>query len=144
FMNGMGIPYFTIGTNDTKEYFDHAAKVLPELHRVRKEESGIVHHMLFQRVILEDLFALISQQHHCLPWQALCRCIDLQEIYKSCLSEYELYFNFVALRTAQRIPRRLRWTEVIPEVPDPKLYKRLGYDFIASQEWYRKWCKDRA
>ena len=142
FMNGSGIPYFTIGTNYTVEYFEHAAKLLEGLHRVRRDESGIVHHMLFQRPVLEDFFQLITKQHRCEPWQAICRAVDEGEVYKSCLSEYEIYYNFVALRTDQRIGRRLNWTEVIPTVPDPKYYKRFGYAFIASQEWYRRWCKE--
>jgi len=142
FMKEDGTPYFTVGTNDTKEYFDHAAKLLPGLRRARAGESGIVHHMLFQRPILEDLFMLISEHHKTESWKAMCRTVDLGEIYKSCMSEYEIYFNFVALRTSQRIPRRLHWTEVVPTVPNPAHYKRLGYAFIASQEWYRKWIKN--
>ena len=142
FMNEQGQPYFTVGTNDTKEYFEHAAKLVQGLKRAKPNESGIVHHMLFQKVILDDLFQLIAMEHKCEPWKAICRCVDLGEIYKSCMSEYEIYFNFVALRTNQRTMRRLHWTEVIPTLPDPKYYKRLGYVFIASQEWYRRWIKE--
>lgn len=143
FIDSIGQPYFTTGTNDTKEYFEHMAKLLPGLRRVHHATSGIVHHMLFQRPILEDLFQLISMHHATEPWKAMCRCVDLGEIYRSCMSEYEIYFNFVQLRTNQKILRQLFWTEVVPEIQDITHYKRAGYVFIASQEWYRTWCKEQ-
>jgi hypothetical protein len=141
FMTSTGQPIFIIGSNDTKEYFEHMAKLLPGLHRANPEQSGIVHHMLFQRPVLEDLFCLISEYHRTEPWRAICRSVDLGEIYKSCMSEYEIYFNFVQLRTHQKILRRIFWTEVVPDVSDLSYYKRAGYVFIASQEWYRRWKK---
>jgi hypothetical protein len=143
FISSTGQPYFTVGTNDTKEYFEHASKLLPGLRRVHLDQSGIVHHMMFQRPILEDLFHLISEHHHTEPWRAMCRSVDLKEIYKSCMSEYEIYFNFVLLRTNQKILRRLFWTEVVPDITDITYYRRAGYIFIASQQWYREWCKTR-
>jgi len=142
FIDPSGQPYFLPGTNDTKEYFEHAAKLLNGLHRVYPDKSGIVHHMLFQRPILDDLFHLISLQHQTEAWRAICRCVDLNEIYKSCLSEYEIYFNFVMQRTTQRTLRRLHWTEVVPNLSNLSYYQRAGYVFIASQEWYRKWIAE--
>ncbi len=142
FITPLGQPYFTLGTNDTREYFEHMEKLLPGFSRAKPGVSGIVHHMLFQRPVLEDLFQLLEQHHNTEAWKAICRCVDLKEIYKSCMSEYEIYFNFMMHRTHQLTYRRLRWTEVIPELPNPAYYKRLGYDFIASQEWYRRWIKN--
>src|SRR3989339_1475923 len=37
-------------------YFEHMQKFLPGLKRVFHKLSGISHHMLFQRAVLEDLF----------------------------------------------------------------------------------------
>ncbi|MDE3045945.1 MAG: hypothetical protein KGJ02_04805 [Verrucomicrobiota bacterium] len=142
FMDAKRQPYFTVGTNYTKEYFEHAAKLLPGLRRANLNYSGIVHHMLFQRPIIDDLFHLISLQHHTEPWKAICRCIDQAEVYKSCLSEYEIYFNFVSLRTSQKTIRHIRWTEVVPDLYNINAYRRQNYIFIASQEWYRRYCKD--
>lgn len=60
FTNDLGDPLFAIAKEYYKPYFDIAQKILPEFYRVNKKLSGICHHMIFQRSILENLFSQIQ------------------------------------------------------------------------------------
>lgn len=135
FMNEKGEPFFNVGDEKYHSpYFEHMQRVLPDLKRVHQEYSGITHHMLFQKPILEDLFALISKQHNTVAWKALCRVIDLKKVRESSLSEYEIYFNFVQLRTDQAKLRPLRFMNVHP-LRKVEKYQNLGYDYITSHNY---------
>jgi hypothetical protein len=135
FMTKEGGPCFVPSTEPYHApYFSHAARLLKGLRRVHEQHSGIAHHMLFQKPILEDLFDLIVQEHGVEPWKALCRATDLQDITFSGLSEYEIYFNFTLLRTNQAQLRPLRWTLVhtLRIIPG---YKQAGFAFICYPTW---------
>jgi hypothetical protein len=127
---------FIPATEYERAYFDHAARLLPWLKRVYPTHSGVSHHMLFQRPILEDLFSLIKLQHGVEPWRAICRCIDQADLPWSCMSEYEIYFNFVFLRTEQAALNHTQWT-MVPNLHNISSYQRQGQAFIVCPEWYR-------
>lgn len=135
FMNEKGEPFFNVGNEYYEPYFKHAARLLPNLHRVHPGYSGVCHYMLFQRPILKDLFAQISSRHECEPWQALCRCIDVEEPL-SPLSEYEIYFNFALLRTNQSKIRPLKWVNT-GGWGKMETYRKQKYIYMACQEWIR-------
>lgn len=135
FMNEQGEPFFNVGEETYHSpYFEHMKRVLPDLKRVHQEHSGITHHMLFQKPILEDLFDLISKRHNRVAWKALCRSIDPKKVHESSLSEYEIYFNFVQLRTDQAKLRPLRFMNVHPLRKIEK-YQSLGYQYITSHNY---------
>lgn len=136
FMTEEGHPLFNFGDEYIPSYFAHAARLLPDLRRVFPKYSGISHHMLFQKPILEDLFRLISTQHKVEPWRAIARAIDPQEAPLSSLSEYEIYFNFVFLRTQQAKIRRLKWCGLSSLAPI-HYYKKQRYAYVACHTWLR-------
>jgi hypothetical protein len=137
FMSKEGEPYFIPGTEYYAPYFEHAARLLPGLKRVYPKHSGIAHHMLFQKPVLEDLFRMIQEKHKMDPWRAICRCVDPNHIYLSCMSEYEIYFNFIQLRSDAVTINSVKWTE-IPSLHVLNHYERAGYTYVACPEWYRK------
>ena len=128
-------PLFAYGHEYQPFYFTHAEKLIPGLYRLYYEYSGIAHHMLFQRPIVEDLFAHIRDAHHVEPWQAFCRCINPSMIYGSFCSEYEIYFNFALLRTEQAEVRPLRWINA--QDLSLKLFQKQDYDYVACHTWWR-------
>ncbi len=132
FMDEKGAPYFTLATEYHLPYFDHAKRLLPYLERVNEKHSGVAHHMLFQKPILEDLFASIEKEHRELPWKALCHTINPK--IDSCLSEYEIYFNYTLLRTDQAHIRPLKSTN-ITTLDRIEKFERKGYDFITSHNY---------
>jgi hypothetical protein len=137
FMNENSEPLFNPGTEYHMPYFNHAKRLLPGFQRVYKEYSGISHHMLFQRSILEDLFNEIYQIHKKEPWKALCNCIDTKEVFGSCLSEYEIYFNFTFLKTNQGKIRLVKWTNInsIQKIQD---FKKNNYVYVSCHSWMRQ------
>lgn len=136
FQNEQGGPRFIPAHEYERAYFEHAARLLPWIKRVNASHSGIAHHMLFQRPILEDLFSQIKLQHNTEPWKAICRCINPAELPRSCMSEYEIYFNFAFLRTHQATLNHAKWT-MVPNLHNILYYQRIGQAFVACPEWYR-------
>lgn len=134
FMNGRGEPIFHPGSEYHPPYFQHMERLLPDLKRVDEQESGIAHHMLFQKPILEDLFGLISKKHKKEAWKAICRSIDEKVVYHSSMSEYEIYFNFVQLRTDQFEKIALKYIDVNP-LREIAKYQNQGFAFITSHEY---------
>jgi hypothetical protein len=135
FMDSEGNPYFTPSDEPYHApYFTHGARLLSGWHRVHAQVSGIAHHMLFQKPILEDLFQKIREEHEIEPWKAICRVTDLNDIYFAGLSEYEIYFNYTLLRTSQGTIRPLRWT-LCRSIHHIQAYQHGGYSFICCPTW---------
>lgn len=137
FTNELGGPLLTLGFpyECVPAYIAHAKRLLPDFERVNIQYSGIAHHMLFQKPLLEDLFADIRRVHQTEPWRAICRCIDTDELF-ACLSEYEIYFNYALKKTAQARFRQLRHIDA-SSIHSLSWYKRIGYDFAACHSWRR-------
>jgi hypothetical protein len=140
FSEGAGL--YGVGTEYNPPYFEHAARLLPGLKKLYPEYSGIVHHMLFQKPVLIDLFNLIRREHQVEPWVAIARAVPVQngEASFSCLSEYEIYFNFVFARTDQVKIRHLKWDNKVlnwntVSNNDLNNYKKEGYHYVALHIW---------
>jgi hypothetical protein len=138
FLHEKRYAFFNPGTEYHLPYFAFMHRAIPGLSRVFSEHSGISHHMLFQKEILEDLFATIKAVHgDDVIWKSLCRSIDVTSLYNSCMSEYELYFNFAFSRTKQVKIRQLRWKNV-SSIEEIKQSQREGYDFVSCHSYLRK------
>ena len=109
FLTDSGAGLYTVGGEYFLPYFEHMHRLLPGLTRVFPSQSGISHHMLFQKSVIESLFADIRAYHHKEPWQALCNCINPQDLGLSSLSEYEIYFNYLFSTSNQAQTRHLNW-----------------------------------
>ena len=136
FMDSSGWVLFNIGSEYHAPYFSHMPKVLPYLKRVHLDYSGVTHHMLFQKSILQDFINQVEEFHECPMWKAICRTIDLNELRGSCFSEYEMYFNFCLLNTNQRNIRPLSWRNVTTLMNMEKL-RRRNIAYLSCHEWSR-------
>jgi hypothetical protein len=115
-------------------YVDHASRLIPNYKRVNPNLNSVHHHMLFQKAILDDLFADVEKKHGLPFWKAFCRCIDLS---RKGASEYEIYYNYaltyckdVKLRALKR-----RSSGKISKIPD---YKKDGYHMVSFHSYMRK------
>jgi len=135
FLGRQGEGLYNPGKEHYKPYFIHAAKLIPGWRKIHASYSGISHHMLFQRSVIQDLFQIIESFHRVEAWKAICRCIDLNEVYGSSLSEYELYFNFVFARSSQMKIRPLKWKNVATLDLLSK-YRRRGYSYISCHSYF--------
>ncbi len=95
--------------------------------------NPIVHHMLFQKEILDDLFSLVETHHQKPLWQVLCK----KKIFKTrILSEYELYYYFATDRTDQVQIRSLKWDNK-NSLQKIEQYRDEGYDYVAIHHYLR-------
>jgi len=94
-------------------------------------KSGICHHMIFEKKILEEIFDLIK--------------IDGEKVYETIIkavdngfsgfSEYELYFHYIFKRYPKEYTiRNLRYEDV----DDYKVGSYIGLDYIANHAYRRK------
>ena len=137
FIETNGAACFNPGSERHEPYFYHMKRLLPDLHRVFPPYSGISHHMLFQRCVLEDLQSAIEAFHHEPMWKALIHCIDSNYLFNSCLSEYEIYFNYVFLRSKQFTIRKLLWTN-ISSIGNFEEYKMKKYHYVSAHAYLRR------
>jgi hypothetical protein len=141
FMNKDGEPYFSVSIEVCEAYYTHMAKLLGEpfsIKKVFRGYSGICHHMLMQKSVLEDLFGRIERESGKKAWEALCLCIDVNKARVQCMSEYEIYFNFIMANTDQARIRNLKW-RILPYDPNVKNeYKKKGYHFITCHFGLKK------
>lgn len=118
-------------------YLIHAQRLLPGLRRIKLLYSGVTHHMLFQKPVLEDLFRQVENFHKKDFWKAFCLCVDKEYICRPGASEYEIYFNFVFSRTKQVKISNLYWMNN-GDINSMENHKRQGYHFVAYHSYLRK------
>ena len=111
FFNEEGMPLYNFGTENHMEYFRHMARMDSSLFR-KAPYSGICHHMMFQKHILEEMFARIESQHKEPFFQTFLKCVDSKHILYSGASEYELYFQYLHIYHADKFRiRQLTWVD---------------------------------
>lgn len=130
-----GASLYAVGTEYHRPYFAHAKRLLPTFRKVCAKHSGIVHHMFFQRHVIEDLFHSVEKIHQKPFWQAFIDEIDPKEAEGSAASEYELYFNFVFDSSTLVRKRELNWKNV--GALDLEYDKQSGFDYISWQHYMR-------
>jgi hypothetical protein len=113
-------------------YFIHARKLLPGFKRFNPFYSGISHHMLFQRCVLEELFQIVSDYHQTDFWKAFCLCTDPSNLCTHGASEYEIYFNFLFSRSSAPTIRFLYHKNIrVNDLVELNLqsHKEKGFDY---------------
>lgn len=128
-----GAACFNPGIEFHTPYFDHMKRLLPDLHRVNPQWSGITNHMLFQKCVLVDLKSMIETYNKKPMWKALVNCID--DVSGSGISEYEIYFNYALLRSKQFTIRKLMWMTI--PLSSLAKYRDLGYQYISAHSYMR-------
>lgn len=132
FIDDQGYALYNVGSENHTAYFLHAKRLLPEFYKVFHNYSGICHHMLFQRPVMQDLFNEIKKHHNNKePWQALCHCADLKELPGACLSEYEIYFNYIFSHSYKVKIRLLKWGNMAFDPSKLPTWKTEGYHYVS-------------
>lgn len=138
FINENGAGLYNPGIEYHSPYFDHARKLVPSFERRFQKHSGITHHMVFQRPVLEELFKIVEEKHRQEFWKAFCGCVDPNYLGpdRAGASEYEIYFNYLFTHTKQARIRKLQWAN-INSLDKLEHYRRAGYHYISCHEWAR-------
>ena len=137
FQSEEGAGLFSIGTDYHAPYFEHAKRLLPDFKNVYYKYSGICHHMLLQKPIVDDLFAAVEKEHKMPFWKAFCACIDPKQIPFSSASEYEIYFNFALSQTDQVKIRPLKWKDV-STLKRVSRWKKDKYHYVTCHAYMAK------
>jgi hypothetical protein len=128
-----GVPFYATSREHHRPYFEHMARLLPGLRRVR-DCSGIAHHLMVSRPVLEELHRRVEVHHQGTPfWRAFVACIDPAHASASGAADDEIYFNFMLEHFPDAgIVRPLAFVNAPTAAPRPDL------DYIAVHSWMRQ------
>ena len=122
-------PIYTLGTEYHKPYFEWMNKLDNNLKKNHKF-SGISHHMMYSKKILQEMIKNIENKHNEKFWKIYINFITPENYNLSGAAENELYFTYIVTYHANSfLTRFLRWTNT------NRLLINSNYDFI-SWHWY--------
>lgn len=121
---------FNVASEYNKAYFEHAKNLIPDFHKLYSKYSGICHHMLFQKSVVDHLFGVVQKEHKTAFWKAFCKKINIYE-FSGC-SEYEIYFNFALSNCDKFKIRELDWKDAdhLDWENDP-----LNFHYVSCHSW---------
>jgi hypothetical protein len=106
--------------------------------------SLTAHHMLYDGVLLDELFGEVEERHR-KPWHAAyLEAADPQQA--SSISEMDIYGQWVLARHPElSVQRQLAWRDVhtVPTALGRALHG-MDYDFVAAHGWARQPRSERA
>jgi len=139
FIDNDGNALYNVGAEYHKPYFKHMSELIKD-HPITKafpKFSGICHHMLFQKSVLEALFDSIYKTHNMEPWKAILHCIDKNCLPYSCFSEYEIYFNFIFSRINGVKIRYLKWKNLPFDINRIKEAQKNGFHYVSCHTYIK-------
>jgi hypothetical protein len=136
FLNPKNGGMYNPGTEYHTPYFQHAALLIPGFYKYFLRYSGISHHMIFQKTVIESLLQEV-EGHHAAPfWQIFCHLVNPESIFAGA-SEYEIYFNYVFAHTNQVSIRPLKWKN-IHKLSEIRKWKKQGMHYVCLHSYDRK------
>lgn len=114
------------------EYFNHMRRLHPQL-RCFDGRSAISHHSIFNRQVLLDLFSEVKSNTGKEFWEAFLSKVDPHQRLHSGAAEYEIYFNFIRLKSVNIITRDPNYLDT----GDFKLGLTSNCDYFAYH-WYMR------
>jgi hypothetical protein len=134
-------PIFATGTEYHIPYFTHM-NLLHNNFSKNYNKSGICHHMLFNKKIINEIFTFVEEYHNKPFWQVFILSVNEHkkhniDVIESGASEYELYFNYVLKNHKNDIIiRDLNWSNIQVSKFNNTNIVNLNYDFISVCAWF--------
>ena len=131
---------FILSTGDEYHvpYFTHM-KLLHENFEKVYNKSGICHHMLYNKLHIDEIFYMVEKKHNKPFWQVFILCVTEHKNYhseceESGASEYELYFNYmIKYHNDKIIVRNLNWRNISSS---NYLFDNYNnYDYVSVCAW---------
>jgi hypothetical protein len=135
FLNENYAGMYNPGSEYHEPYFQHGARLIPGFYKWFLRYSGISHHMIFQKPIIEALLEEVEERHAAPFWQTFCHLVNPESIFAGA-SEYEIYFNYVFARTNQVSIRPLKWQNIHSLNEISKL-KKKGVHYVCFHSYDR-------
>ena len=102
---------YNYSTEHNKPYFDHMSKLNADMIKVDENKSGICHHMMFEKVYVEEIINKIEKTHNDAFYNVFLKTVT--DIEGSGASEYEIYFNYMFKNHSDNVKiRELNWLNV--------------------------------
>lgn len=133
-------PIFTTADEYHIPYFTHMALLHNNFSRVC-DQSGICHHMLFNKKHTKEIFTFVEEHHNKPFWQAFILSVNEHKNHNidaadSGASEYELYFNYMLKNHKNDIViRQLNWSNISVLKFNNTNIVDFNYDFISVCAW---------
>jgi hypothetical protein len=128
------VPLFATGTEYNMVYFEHMARLHPQLKKMTNA-SGICHHMVFTKTYLDELFQLVENKQGENPrpfWKIFLDKVS-RPTPESGASEYEIYFNFMLqYHSLDMQIRNLSWMDC-----GSLSHAQPYHDYVAVHHWRR-------
>ena len=119
-----------------KPYYEHMNRLHEKITKI-KTESGICHHMIYEKRFIKEIFELVENEHNKKPfYQIFLEQVDKTQILGSGASEYEIYFNYVFKFHESEVEiRKLNWNNVnnLNDISN----NVKDYDYV-SYHWYSR------
>lgn len=84
-------------------YFDHMKRLHPEFEPWKRNFSGIVNCMVFNKTIITELMEKVEVYQKKPFWEAYLECLDKKDVNGSGSADYELYFHYVMRNYGTRV-----------------------------------------
>lgn len=140
FLSSEGNPLMNYREKEKDVFSNYIKKFLPEM-KDESPVSGITHHMVFQKPVLEDLFSVIENHYKVTFWQAFCDCCRFSLPLKSNRdlypTEYGIYFNFLSSHSDQMQLRQLKYDN-IGDLNQISEYQENGYHYVSIHSYLRE------
>ena len=130
---------FTTGNEFHKPYFFHMESLHPSFKKIHPL-SGISHHMIFNKIYIQEIFDLVEKMHNKAFWSVFIENVVEHKNHsvkfpESGASEYELYFNYMNENHKDLIiVRQLNWSNVKMNC---NLSKCSDKDYVSLCSWKR-------
>jgi len=131
-------PIFSTGNEYHTPYFEHMDVLHSSFTKVYPN-SGICHHMLFNKGKLQEMFTIAEEYHHKPFWQIFIDSVSPIHQPHSGASEYELYFNYMVKNYKNNIIiRDLCWNNISSNnVNLQKISENSeNYDYVSICSWF--------
>jgi hypothetical protein len=131
FINADNECLYNYSTEYNKPYFEHMSRLNIDMIKVYENKSGICHHMMFEKVYIEEIINKIEETHNDKFYNVFLKMVT--DIAGSGASEYEMYFNYMLKNHSDKIKiRELNWRngKCLDDI-------QLHHDYI-SCHWYSR------
>lgn len=131
FINDDNKCLYASGNEYHPPYFGHISQLNIGITKVYHDRSGICHHMIFEKVYIDELIHTVEQKHNDSFYNVFLKLVT--DINGAGASEYELYFNYMFQLHSDKVELRdLNWTNT-----NSLSLLNSHFDYI-SYHWYMR------
>jgi len=123
-------------TNNHNPYFVHMKNMHPDFIKTFDDKNGMVHHILYYRKYIKEIFDLVEGYHGKDFWKVFCDSLQEGETNSAC--EMEIYFNYIFRCHKDKVElRKVIWEDVSDFDNIEKYRREQNFDFVGFHAYMR-------